>query len=92
MWYLYILTCKDSTLYTGITTDLKRRLKEHNTRKETRYTRSRIPVKLVYKEAYLTRSKALKRESQIKSWSKLKKLALVNHNLEQLRNISKSRD
>ena len=78
MWYVYILECRDKTLYTGITTDLKRRLKEHNTRKKTRYTNGRAPVKLLHKETRLTRSQALKREAQIKRWPKAKKLALIN--------------
>jgi len=92
MWYLYILKCKDSTLYTGITTNLKRRLKEHNSRKKSRYTNPRTPVKIIYKETYLTRPQALKREAQIKSWSRPKKLTLVYHDLKKLRECSKSRD
>jgi len=78
MWHVYILECRDKTLYTGTTTDLKRRLKEHNSRKKCRYTSARIPVKLVYKEIYPTRSKAQKREAQIKSWPRAKKLVLIN--------------
>ena len=78
MWHIYILRCNDGTLYTGTTTDINRRLKEHNTRKGGAYTRARLPVKLVYKERCRTRSKALKREAQIKSLTRAKKLALIS--------------
>jgi predicted GIY-YIG superfamily endonuclease len=91
MWHLYIVKCKDNTFYTGITTDLTRRLKEHNSRKKSRYTNPRTPVKLAYKETYLTRSQALKREAQIKTWSRPKKLALVYRDFKKPRESSKSR-
>ena len=92
MWYLYILRCKDGNLYTGVTTDIPRRVTRHNSKKASKYTRIRTPVTLVYKETYRTRSKALIREAQIKRWSKKKKLALINHNSSQLIELSKSRD
>jgi len=77
MWYVYILRCVDNTLYTGITTDIPRRIIDHNRKKASACTRSRLPVKLVHNEQYPTRSKALKREAQIKAWPRKKKLALV---------------
>ena len=77
MWHVYILRCKDSTLYTGVTTDISRRIKEHNRKKGGAYTRCRLPVKLVYKEKHPTQSAALKRESEIKGWAKERKLELV---------------
>ena len=77
MWYIYIVKCADSTLYTGITTDTNRRLKEHNRKKGASYTKVRVPVKLVYKETSTSRSRALKREFEIKSWSRKKKLSLL---------------
>ncbi|MFC1624168.1 GIY-YIG nuclease family protein [Candidatus Omnitrophota bacterium] len=80
MWYIYILRCKDSNLYTGTTTDIFRRVKEHNSKKGGACTRARLPVKLVYKEVYQTRSQALKREHKIKRWSRRKKLALIANN------------
>ena len=67
MYYVYILKCADDTLYTGITTELKRRITEHNgSAKGAKYTRVRRPVKLIYSELYDSRSAALKREYKIK--------------------------
>lgn len=77
MWWLYIIECNDKSLYTGITKDIKRRLKEHLNRNGGRYTRSRGVKKLVYKEKYKTRSEVLKREAQIKNWSREKKMGLI---------------
>lgn len=92
MWYVYILKCADGTLYTGTTTDVSRRVNEHNRKKGGACTRARLPVKLIHKEPYKTRSKALKREAQIKRWSPEKKLALISHNKAALKRLSKSRD
>ena len=77
MWYVYILLCRDRSLYTGSTTDIARRLKEHNSGKGSGYTRTRKPVKLIYTETYPDRSNAQKRESLIKAWPRKKKLALI---------------
>jgi len=77
MWYLYILKCRDSSLYTGITKDVAERIKLHNQKKASRYTRSRVPVELVYQESHPTRSEALKREAQIKRLSRSEKEALI---------------
>ena len=82
MWHAYILKCKDNTLYTGITTDIHRRLKEHNRKKGGAYTRARLPVKLIYKEPYRTKSQALKREAQIKGLTRKKKIALINRDFQ----------
>ena len=66
-YYLYMVQCVDETLYTGITTDLERRVEEHNcSEKGAKYTRARRPVTLVYSETYANRSKASKREYFIK--------------------------
>ena len=92
MWYIYIIQCSDNTLYTGTTTDVSRRIAEHNRSKGGSYTRIRMPVKLIYQEAYPNRSEALKREAQIKRWSKGKKLALVKGDYGNLNILSKSRD
>ena len=78
MWYVYILRCADGILYTGITTDISRRVTEHNRKQGGACTRVRLPVKLVYKEPYQTRSEALKREVQIKSWPRQKKLSFIS--------------
>ena len=67
-YYVYMVECSDGTYYTGITTDLKRRIEEHNTsEKGAKYTRTRRPVKLVYSEEYPDRSSASKREWEIKN-------------------------
>jgi len=77
-WFVYILRCADNSLYTGITTDLKRRLVEHNAKKSvTRYTRARQPVAMVYNESVDSRSTAGQREAQIKALDKITKEALV---------------
>ncbi len=77
--YTYIVKCVDDTLYTGYTTDLTRRVHEHNhTKKGARYTSSRRPVTLVYQESFDTKSEAYKREAQIKKLTKIKKLDLIN--------------
>jgi len=78
MYYVYILECRDTTLYTGITTDLVRRVFEHNeSEKGAKYTKLRRPVKLVYSEECLDRSSASKREYTIKKLSREKKLELI---------------
>ena len=71
------MECLDKTLYTGITTDLERRFKEHNSGKGGAYTRSKKVTKILYTEKFPTRSTALKREAEIKSWRRDKKLALI---------------
>ena len=80
MWHVYIVQCSDGSLYTGITTDVSRRIKEHNSGKGSRYTRIRMPVKILCKENYQSRSKALKREIQIKTFSKQEKFSLIKCN------------
>lgn len=77
-WFLYILQCKDGTLYTGITKDIERRCKMHNDGKGASYTRTRRPVVLLYRENCTSRTQALVRECQIKSFPREKKLALVS--------------
>ena len=78
-YYIYILRCSDDTLYTGITTDIKRRVSEHNdSKKGAKYTKMRRPVELVYSEEAKDRSLALKREHEIKKMSRLKKLELLS--------------
>ena len=76
-WYVYILRCADGSLYTGITTDLTRRTRQHNDGTASRYTRSRRPVKLVYQERRRSQSSALKREAAIKKLTRRQKLALT---------------
>ena len=92
MWHVYIIKCSDNSLYTGSTTDLNRRLKEHNSGKGGSYTRIRKPVELVYKEPHPNRSEAQKREAQIKRWTRARKLALIENDKKTLRKLAKSRD
>ncbi|MDD4294589.1 MAG: GIY-YIG nuclease family protein [Candidatus Omnitrophica bacterium] len=75
-WWVYILLCKDDKLYTGITDNLERRINQHNAGNGCKFTKYRIPVKLVYKEKCLSKSDALKREIEIKGWTRKKKLSL----------------
>jgi len=78
MYYLYILKCADKTLYTGITLNLKQRIKEHNSSKlGAKYTRSRRPVKVVYSKKFRTRSTALKEEFRIKTLPRREKIELI---------------
>lgn len=77
-WFIYIVRCRDGSLYTGITTDLARRIAEHNgPRGGARYTRPRRPVTMVYKESAETRALATKRERQIKKLSPVEKNRLA---------------
>ena len=76
-WKLYILRCRDGSLYTGITDDVDRRLAAHRAGKGAKYTRGRGPLELVYREECGSHSDALKREAQVKSLSRQKKLELV---------------
>ena len=78
MYHLYIAECADKTLYTGITVDLERRIKEHNSSAlGAKYTRARRPVKLVYFKQYQSRSSAAKAESRLKKLSRAEKLKLI---------------
>ncbi|CDZ74774.1 putative endonuclease [Peptoniphilus sp. ING2-D1G] len=76
--YVYILQCKDDTLYTGYTLNIKNRIEMHNAKKASKYTRGRTPVRLVYLETLNSKSEALKREYEIKQLSKEQKLKLIN--------------
>ena len=76
-WFLYILKCADASLYTGITKDPERRLKMHLEGKGARYTRTRLPVEMVYRETCKTRTEALVRECRVKALPKPRKLALI---------------
>ncbi|MCK5510526.1 GIY-YIG nuclease family protein [Candidatus Parcubacteria bacterium] len=80
MWHIYILQCRDKTFYTGITTNLKRRVKEHNTSNlGAKYAKGRRPVKLVYSITRKDRSGALKEECRIKKLSRAKKLKIIDN-------------
>ncbi len=82
-WVVYILRCRDGSLYTGITTALERRLHEHNhSPKGARYTRQRRPVTLAYSERYASRSAASKREAQLKKLERREKERLIDNHLQ----------
>ena len=81
-WYLYILRCKDNTLYTGITTDVEKRLEAHRSGKGAKYTRGRAPLELVYRENCGSHSDALKREAEVKKLSRQEKELLVNSQVD----------
>ena len=77
-WFVYVLECKDKTLYTGITNNIKKRIEQHNSSPEgAKYTRARRPVKCVYQEKQKNRSEATKREMAIKKLTRTEKLRLI---------------
>ncbi len=78
LWYLYVLQCGDNTLYTGITNDLERRIKQHSNGTASRYTRSRLPVALAYQERCRNKSSALKKECRMKSLPRKEKQEYIN--------------
>lgn len=77
MYYVYLLQCGDDTIYTGITTDVLRRFKEHKNGKGGHYTSSKKAVKILYTEKQKDRSSAQRREAEIKRWRREEKLRLV---------------
>jgi predicted GIY-YIG superfamily endonuclease len=76
-WFLYMLRCGDGTFYTGITKDLGRRCRQHNAGTASRYTRCRLPTRVVYRECLANQSLALKREAAVKALSRQMKEALI---------------
>ena len=76
-WYVYILECKDSTYYTSMTSDIVRRFDEHQKGNGAKYTKGRLPIKLMYFETLSSRSAAIKREVEIKHYSRIKKKELI---------------
>jgi len=76
-WFVYLLRCNDGSLYTGVAKDVIRRCEQHNAGTASRYTRSRIPVRVEYQESHVTRSLALKREAAIKAMLRQEKEALI---------------
>lgn len=76
--YVYILQCKDNTLYTGYTVNIEERIRLHEAGKGAKYTRGRGPFRLVYQESFATKAEAMQREYEIKQWNRAKKIALIN--------------
>lgn len=75
--YTYIVQCADGTLYTGYTNDIKKRINTHNSGKGAKYTKTRLPVKLVYFEIYDTKQRAMQREYEMKQLTRKQKLELI---------------
>ena len=75
-WFVYMVKCKDGSIYTGISNDVEDRIKEHNSGQGGKYTASKRPVRLIFQEEQTDKSSALKRERQIKNWGRVKKEAL----------------
>lgn len=79
-YFVYIVECSDKSLYTGYSSNLEKRVWEHNFgRRGARSLKGKLPVRLVYSEEYKTKSQALKREFEIKSWSRARKLKLIEN-------------
>jgi putative endonuclease len=76
-WLVYMLECSDNSIYTGITNNLENRLKKHQSGDGAKYLRGRLPIKLIYKELFINRSEATKREISIKKMSKNEKKILI---------------
>ena len=89
-WHVYILRCRDGSLYTGCTNDIDARIAAHNAGKGAKYTASRRPVQLVYTESLESKSAVMKRELHIKRWTKAKKEALLAGSRRKLEKLSKS--
>lgn len=82
MWFVYILLCEDNSLYTGISDDPDSRLEVHKSGKGSKYTRSHKPVKRIYLEKVNSKSEALKREIEIKSWQRKQKIRNLGLKIE----------
>jgi predicted GIY-YIG superfamily endonuclease len=88
MFYVYMLRCRDNSLYIGHTDDLDRRLAEHRSRRFCGYTAKRLPVRLIWQDNFPTRDEAFAAERQIKGWSRGKKLALAQGDWELVQRLS----
>ena len=91
MWHVYILQCSDGSFYVGHTNDMEARIEKHNKGKASKWTYSRLPVRLVYQQECTHEAVAVRRERQIKRWSRAKKQALIEADLALLKDLSKSR-
>ncbi len=89
-YFFYILKCSDGSYYVGLTTNLENRVKTHNQGKGPTYTAKRRPVQLVYHERFNNLDDAVRREGQVKKWSRAKKEALIRGEMETLQKLSKS--
>ena len=80
--YMYVLECRDGSYYTGYTTDVKRRLAVHNSGKGAKYTRARLPVKLIYAQGFSSKEEAMSAEALLKRKTRMKKVDYLNDNRE----------
>lgn len=90
--WVYILECADGSYYTGCTKDIQQRFLEHENGRGSNHTRKRLPVKLVYTEAYPLMQQALGREKQIQGWSRKKKEALMHGKFEELPELAECKN
>ena len=86
-WFVDILRCGNGELYTGVTSDLDRRLHQHQSARGGWFTKTTQPVELLYHEVYNSEDEAKQREVQLKGWSRRKKLALIAEDLNALKNV-----
>lgn len=77
LFYVYIVCCVDNTYYTGYSNDVKKRIQKHNSGKGAKYTKTRLPVRLVYKETFSSKSEAMRNECKIKKLSRKNKESLI---------------
>ena len=87
MWFIYILKCKNGDLYTGITDNVARRFQEHRGGKGGHFTKSFVAEEMLFSESHPDKSSALKREAQIKGWTRKKKFALIKGDSELLKKL-----
>ncbi|MDP4001585.1 MAG: GIY-YIG nuclease family protein [bacterium] len=78
MYYLYLIKCKDGSIYTGISSDVEKRFTRHSNKQGSKYTIQHQPEEIIYIEAHINKTEAARREKQIKGWRREKKLGLVN--------------
>ncbi|MEI6206231.1 MAG: DEAD/DEAH box helicase family protein [Desulfuromonadales bacterium] len=89
--YMYILECGDGSFYTGSTKDLRLRMEQHNEQVGARHTAARLPIKLIYYETFTRIDEAFDREKQVQGWSRAKKIALINGNIDLLKRLSRNK-
>ena len=90
--YMYILRCADDSYYTGSTNDIELRIQQHQNGEGANHTRKRLPVELIYYEQYDRIDNAFYREKQVQGWSRQKKEALVNGDLDELHNLAECKN
>jgi putative endonuclease len=90
-YFVYILKCSDDSYYVGITNNLEKRINEHQSGMIRGYTSSRLPIRLVFSERFTDVNQAIRLEKQLKGWSRKKKEALINRNLDLLVKLSNSK-